>query len=127
MSTPHHVVVWVDHDAAQVMHTDRGPKPAVTVKSQHHYTRQHGSEVRTQHEFFAHVCDALANEDEVLVVGPGVALADFRHYVNKHRPAAANRFLGWQVEDRMTDPQLAALGRKYFDQLHRLGLPATSH
>lgn len=126
MPAPHHVVVWIDHDAAQVLQTDRGPREAVTVKSQHHYTRQHGSSVRTQHEFFAHVCDAVSDEGQVLVVGPRVALADFRHYLEKHRAASIGQFVGWQVEDRMTDPQLAALARKHFEAFDRFGMPATS-
>ena len=42
--------------------------------------------LRTEHEFFGHVCDALAGIQEVLVVVPRTAQSDFRHYVEKHRP-----------------------------------------
>ena len=84
------------------------------MKAQSHYTRQHGSSVRTEHEYFAHVCDALAGIGEVLVTGSKTAQADLRHYVDKHRPEIASRIVGYETVDHPTENQLVAMARTYF-------------
>jgi len=109
-----HAVIWIDHHSAQVLQFDAGHLQAQTVKDHAHYTRQHGSSVRTEHEFFGHVCDALAGVPEVLVTGSHQAQADFRRYVEKHRTPTGKQIVGWETVDHPTDAQLAAHARKYF-------------
>jgi stalled ribosome rescue protein Dom34 len=116
-----HAVVCTDHQAARVLQFDAEHIEAQKVRSHSHYTRQHHSGVRTEHEFFAEVCDAVKDFDEVLVTGPHTAVADLRHYAEKHRPHVAARIVGYEVVDRPTDPQLVALARRYFlkhDRMH---------
>jgi stalled ribosome rescue protein Dom34 len=109
-----HAVLWVDHQHAQVMHLESDSTQVQKIKAHLHHTRQHGSKVRTEHEFFGEVCDALADIKEVLVTGSHKSQADFRHYVDKHRPALAPRIAGWETVDRPSEGQLAALARKFF-------------
>jgi stalled ribosome rescue protein Dom34 len=116
-----HAVVCTDHQAARVLQFDAEHIEAQKVRSHSHYTRQHHSGVRTEHEFFAEVCDAVKDVDEVLVTGPHTAVADLRHYAEKHRPHVAARIVGYEVVDRPTDPLLVALARRYFlkhDRMH---------
>jgi hypothetical protein len=109
-----HAVAFVDHQSAQVLQF--GSEHVVERKVHAHlkFTRQHGSGVRTEHEFFGKVCDALDGIAEVLVVGGHVGLADFRHYVDKHRPLTAKRIVGYEVVDHPTENELVALARKHF-------------
>lgn len=109
-----HAVVWIDHHSAQVLQFDAQQVQAQQVKAHTHYTRQHGSSVRTEHEFFGEVCAALAGVAEVLMAGPHTAQADFRHYVDKHRPAASKQIVGWEIVDHPTQGQLLALARQFF-------------
>ncbi len=119
-----HAVVLIDHHAAQVLQFDAVHLEAQKIKAHAHYTRQHGSEVRTEHEFFGQVCDALAGVPEVLVTGSHVAQAAFRHYVEKHRPVAMRQIVGWQTVDHPTEGQLVAFARKYFAKHNAMdGLP----
>ena len=83
------------------------------IKAHTHHTKQHGSGVRTEHEFFGDVCDPLDGIAEVLVTGSNTATADFRHYADKHRPQTAARIVGYEVVDHPSDNQLVALARKY--------------
>ena len=115
-----HAVIWLDHEAAQVLQIHAGAVQEQHLKAHHHNTRQHGSKVRTEHEFFANACDALNGVSEVLVLGPHQALIDFRHYVNKHRPEVAPQIVGWEPAERMTQGQLLAHARHYFDKHDRL-------
>ena len=117
-------VVWIDHHSAQVLQFDAEHVQAQKVKAQTHYTRQHGSNVRDEHEFFGEVCDALAGITEVLVTGSHTAQSDFRHYVDKHRPQVAKQIVGWETVDQPTEGQLVAFARKYFVKHDRMaGIP----
>ena len=119
-----HAVLWVDHQHAQVMHLEADSTQVQKIKAHIHHTRQHGSKVRTEHEFFGEVCDALADIKEVLVTGSHKAQADFRHYVDKHRPVLAPRIAGWETVDHPSDGQLVALARKFFVAHDRMaGIP----
>lgn len=121
-----HAVVWTDHQAAQVLQFDAEHLKAKKIRSHHHYTRQHGSAVRTEHEFFGQVCDALDTIAEVLVTGPHMVIADFRHYADKHRPHTAARIVGYEVMDRPSENQLVAAARKYFLKYDKSGIPPST-
>ena len=65
-----HSVIWIDHPNAQVLQFDADQvQQARKVKAHTHHTRQHGSSVRTEHEFFGEVSDSLAGATEILVTG----------------------------------------------------------
>jgi hypothetical protein len=115
-----HAVVWTDHQAARILQFDAEHVQAHKVRASNHYTRQHHSGVRTEHEFFGEVCDALKDIQEVLVTGSRTALADFRHYAEKHRPHVAPHIVGYEVVDEPTEPQLVALARRYFLKVDRM-------
>lgn len=115
-----HAVVHVDHQSAQVLQFDAEHVQSQHVKAHTHHTRQHGSAVRTEHEFFGHVCDALAGIQEVLVAGSHTAQSDFRHYVEKHRPETARRIVGYETTDHPTENQLVALARQFFLKFDRM-------
>ena len=120
-----HAVAFVDHQSAVVLQF--ASEQVVQRKVHEHlkFTRQHGSGVRTEHEFFGQVCDALDGIAEVLVVGGHVGLADFRHFVDKHRPLTAKHVVGYEVVDHPTDHQLVALARKHFVKYDQMaGTPA---
>lgn len=115
-----HAVVWIDHHTAQVLQFDAEHVQAQKVKAHSHHTAQHASGVRTEHEFFGEVCDALAGITEVLVTGSKTAQADFKHYVEKHRAAVAPQIVGYETVDHPTEAQLVAMARKYFVKFDRM-------
>jgi hypothetical protein len=115
-----HAVVWIDHEKAQILQFDAEHVQSQKVKAHTHHTAYHGSGVRTGHEFFGEVCDALAGISEVLVTGSHTSTADFRHYAEKHRPAAAKQIVGYETVDHPSEAQLVALARKYFLKYDRM-------
>ena len=112
----YHAVVWTDHRSALVLQFDAAQVLEKKLKAHTHPTAQHGGGVRAEHEFFGEVCDALEGVSAVLVTGSHTAIADFRHYADKHRPQAAARIAAYEVVDRPSENQLVALARKYFIQ-----------
>ena len=115
-----HAVVQIDHQQAQVLQFDAEHVQAQKVKASTRHTKQHGSAVRTEHEFFAEVCNALEGIAEVLVAGSHTAQADFRHYADKHRPETARRIVGYETVDHPSEAQLVALARQYFLKYDRM-------
>ena len=109
-----HAVVHIDHHTAQVVQFDADHTQAQKIHEHPHYTRQHGSEIRSEHEFFGSVCDALEGVGQVLIAGSHTAQADFRHYVEKHRPETGKKIVGWETVDHPTEAQLLALARHCF-------------
>lgn len=107
-------LLWIDHREGSLIDLEGEPLAVRTIRVHEHPTSQHHSEVRSEHEMFARVADALAAHGKVLIVGPRTGLADFRHYLEKHRPRSLQRVAGWQPMGRVTDPQLAATGRRFF-------------
>lgn len=119
-----HAVVWTDHHNARVLQFDDEQTAARIIREHARHTAQHGSAVRTEHEFFAELCHELDTVAQVLVTGSHTALADFRHYVEKHRPATAARIVAYEPVDHPTENQLVALARKHFATLDRMtGVP----
>ena len=114
-----HAIVWLDHQHAQVLHFD--DEKVLSAK------KQQGRKVRTEHEFFGEVCDALEGIPEVLAVGPHTAAADFEHYAKKHRPQTAKHIAAYQVVDHPSENQLVALGREFFLKYDRMGGKPGSH
>ena len=112
--TTFHAVVFIDHQHAQVLQFDAEHVRAEKIKAHTHHTKQHGSQVRSEHEFFGHVCDALQGITEVLVTGPRTGIDDFRHYAEKHRPQTARHIVAYETVDHPSDRQLVALARQYF-------------
>ncbi|MEP7298930.1 MAG: hypothetical protein ABI702_22310 [Burkholderiales bacterium] len=109
-----HAVAWIDHHTAQVLQIDAEQVLEQKVKEHVHYTRQHGSQVRSEHEFFAEVCEALAGITSILVAGSHTAQADFRHYVEKHRPAVATQIVGWETVGHPTEGEIVKMAREFF-------------
>jgi UDP-N-acetylglucosamine:LPS N-acetylglucosamine transferase len=112
--TTHHAVVFIAHESAQVLQFDAEHVAAQKIKAHSHHTKQHGSDVRSEHEFFAHVCDALEGIAEILVVGSSTGLADFQRYVRKHQAALVPQIVDYQTVDHPTEKQLVALARQFF-------------
>jgi len=113
-------VVHLTHQSAHAIELGGEASEATNVVQHEHATRQHGSLVRSQHEYFGSVCDLFEEFPRVVVAGGHTTLSDFRHYVAKHRAPIADRIAAYEVVDHPTDNQLVALARKRLDALDRL-------
>lgn len=85
---------------------------------------QHGAAVRSEHEFFAEVCESLESMTWVPIAGGRAAQVDFRRYLDKHRPAMLATIASWETIDHPTESQLLALARKYLGVHGRAVAPA---
>ena len=118
--TYHRAIVTVDHHQAVIICLDGETHTTKNVHLHGHNTPQHSAEIRDRHEFYAEVVDGLKGLTEVLVAGHRTGLDDFKHYVEKHRPALADLVIGYETIDKPTEGQLVAFAREYFDKHERL-------
>ncbi len=120
-----HAVVWIDHHEAKVFHLDsENPEPSTLNAPKAHVLR-HPKHGETSHpadaqHFFHDVARALADADEILVVGPATAKLELIKHVHKHDHMLVPRIVGVETVDHPTDGQLAAYARKYFRAADRV-------
>lgn len=116
----HYAVVMIDHNHAQVLQFDAEHLQSQKIKIHGQHTRQHGNVVRTEHEFFGEVCDAMAGIAEIIVAGSHTAQADFKHYIGKHRPPLLKHVVGWETVTHPSEGQLLALAKTHFLKADRM-------
>ncbi|MEO5694211.1 MAG: hypothetical protein ABIQ72_13880 [Usitatibacter sp.] len=121
-----HGALLIHHRSAELLTFDAEQVQARNLKAREHETHQHNSGVRAEHEFFGEVCDAIAQVGEIFITGPQTALADFRHYVEKHHPALSGHLVAWEPADHPTEGQLLAAARKHFRRYDSTGLPSAA-
>jgi stalled ribosome rescue protein Dom34 len=120
-----HAAVWIDHNEAKVFHVDGEGFDPTKIQPHHHVKRR--SEVTVEHahpadelHFFQAVEKALADAEEILVVGPGSAKLELIKHVHKHNHVLEPRIIGVETVDHPTDGQFVAFAHKYFHAKDRL-------
>jgi hypothetical protein len=125
--TLYHAVAFINHQSAQVIQFGSEHSEGHKILEHKHFTSQHGSAVRSEHEFFGEVCDAFSGIAEILVTGGHTSTTDFKHYVEKHRPQVAPRISAYEVVGHPTQRELVALARKHFIKFDKMvGIPVAS-
>jgi len=123
----YHAVVWLDHAQAKVFQFNPSDVEAKVVHAPgqqghiHHKAgvtgsgHSHGDPV-----FFKSVEAALSGASEVLVLGPGAAKQEFASHVEKHAKPLAKKIAAVETVDHLTDNQIVAHARAYFDRTDRM-------
>jgi hypothetical protein len=62
--------------------------------------------------YYDAVIDALGDVDALVIFGPGEAKGEFKKRLDKHK--LGGRIAGVETADKMTDPQITAKVREYF-------------
>ncbi len=121
-----HAAVWIDQQEAKIFLIDEGGALNPEKLSPHHHIRRHSVET-AEHahptdaaHFFQAVEKALADVQEVLVVGPGKAKLELIKHVHKHDHALEPRIVGVETVDHPTDGQLVKHAHAYFRAKDRM-------
>jgi stalled ribosome rescue protein Dom34 len=113
-------VVWLDHTKAQIIHFDKNASESESLKthSTHpHPHQKHGDNHVTGDDntlFYKDIANALADSEQVLVVGPGEEKTAFVTYLTSTVPAVAGKIKAVETVDHPSDGQLLAFARKHF-------------
>jgi stalled ribosome rescue protein Dom34 len=122
-----HAVVWLDHADARIFHFDAQTYEVRTVKSAHAGLHLHHKSGATgsghaaeDPKYYAAVAHALADAQEIIVVGPGSAKTVFMKHLAEHSPALAKRVVEVAASDHPSDGEIVAMARKHFKAIDRM-------
>jgi stalled ribosome rescue protein Dom34 len=122
-----HTVVWLDQHEARVLEVQPESFESLTVRAPASHLHRHpkgAAESKThpddEKRFFHELAQALAQTQEVLLVGPGPAKLHFIRYVHKHAHDLEPRIVGVETVDHPTDAQIVAHARHYFLSADRM-------
>jgi stalled ribosome rescue protein Dom34 len=120
-----HVAIWIDHKEAHVLYFDTSKneliKSAATNGHLHHKANAVGSgKAPEDHHFFHNVITAVADVNEILIVGPGSAKGELLKHAVAHDPAIAKKIVGVETVDHPTDAQVLAYAKTYFNRIDKM-------
>lgn len=126
MST-NHVVAWIDHAEAHIIHftPESSEKEVIKTQSTHPHLHTKSGIPGSGHaaenaSYFNDIANALKGSLEILVVGPGQEKLSFLKHLQKHQHDLAEKVLSVETVDHPSDGQLLAYARKYFAKADRL-------
>lgn len=127
MSDHYHAVLWIDHQDARIIHFNADSAEEERIKPADPPRHLHvkagspsGTHITDEPQFYRDVAGALGEAREILVTGPSTAKAEFLKYVHKHAPQMMEQIAGIETLARVTDNQLLAEARRFFDKADRL-------
>jgi stalled ribosome rescue protein Dom34 len=120
-----HVAIWIDHNEAKVFHVDSEGFDPKKIQPHHHVKRHPTVTAERAHpadalHYFQAVEKAVADAEEILVVGPGSAKLELIKHVHKSNRGLEAKIVGVETVDHPTDGQLAAYVHKYFHAKDRI-------
>jgi hypothetical protein len=117
----YHVVVWIDHREAHVIHFNPDDVQASILhpKSKHQHLHHRDGVVGPgnapeDHAYYQAVTDALKDAGEILIVGPSNAKLTLFKHLQAHAPAIAARVVSVESVDHPSDGQLLKYARQHF-------------
>ena len=124
MST-NHVAIWIDHKEAHILYFDAAKNEIVKANSEHphlhHKAHEMGSgKAPAETHYFHTVINAVADVNEILIVGPGSAKTELLKHAIAHDPAIAKKIVGVETVDHPTDGQVLNYAKAYFHKVDRL-------
>lgn len=123
----YHVVVWIDHAEAHVMHISSDDIESSIVrpsKPHHHLHNKRGAvgvgRAPEDQHFYHEVVEAMKGAQEILIVGPANAKLSLVKHIHSHDQQMIDKVIGVETVDHPSDAQLVAYARKYFDAADRM-------
>lgn len=119
-----HVVVWLDHQEAHVIHFNRDASEAEHIKSAAkphlHVKAGGGNRAAEDRHYLDQVAQAISDAEAILVVGPGSEKLALVKHLMKHHHAVSEKVVAVESADHPSDGQLLAYARKYFVAADRM-------
>jgi stalled ribosome rescue protein Dom34 len=111
----HHAAVWLDHNEARIFHLGERVFDDAVVRAVIPSSTAHTQLHRKENQPYYHaVAQALADADQVLVLGPSTAKLELVKHAHKRDPKLEAKIIGVETVDHPSDEQLGALISKYF-------------
>lgn len=121
-----HAVVWTDHLKTKIFEFGTSGIEEHHIHASdrsgniHHKSGTVGSgHAAADKPYLRAIVEALKPNHEILIVGHGNARTELAHYIRDHAPSLASKVMGVEAIDNLSDAQVVAFGRKFFEQKDR--------
>lgn len=106
-----HTTVWIDHEKAYIFQFEAQGIKEKTVDGERHPDSEHLK------KFYHEVAQLMGKPDQVLIVGPGPAKAEFRkHCEEHHHPNLAGAIVGTEtMKEHPRKSEILEVSRKFFN------------
>lgn len=122
-----HAVVWIDHHEAHIIHfnPEATEASAVKPKAPHRHLHHKSGSTAAGHDkpdaaYLSGVAAAIADANEILVVGPANAKLELVHYLKAHKAEVAKKVVGVETVDHPSEGELLKFAHKYFTAADRM-------
>lgn len=116
-----HVVVWLDHTEAHIIHFNRDTAEFTVIKTGEVTPRLHiksgipGSGRTAENSAYLNdIAGSVKDAQEILIVGPGLEKMSFIKHLQKQHRDTADKVVGVETVDHPSNGQLLAYAKKYF-------------
>ena len=116
------MIVWLDHNDAEVFHLDGKNSPKQHLKKHGRdsaASHAHGGAKIEPHDerYYHEIAQALKEADQILILGPGLAKNHFRTHLEKHYHSSIfSKIVGFENTDKLTDNQILEKARGFFKE-----------
>jgi len=124
--THFHAVVWLDHAQAKLFQFNSADVQAKVVHAHgqqgnlHHKAGVTGSgHAHGSPAFFKAIEAELQQVGEILILGPGQAKQELKKHIDENAKALAKKVVAVETVDHLTDNQIVAHARAYFERTDR--------
>lgn len=116
-----HYVVWINHDEARLFKFTPGKEEDRHLKNKHHMNHHlNHQDQEKQNElkkYYKEVAESVKDATEILLMGPGMAKTEFKHYLDDHyKTSLAKKVIGVETSDKISDNQIRAAAAKFFEK-----------
>ena len=131
-AVPFHLLIWIDHQVANLFHVTRDkivPMEVISAPDRglgrvHHRAGTPGAgHAPVPAEFLERAALALGNAHQVLIVGPSTTRHALYDYIARHVPGLAKRVIAVEPMDRCGTQQMLEFAIPFFRQADRMTPP----
>jgi stalled ribosome rescue protein Dom34 len=119
-----HAVCWIDHHEARVFHFDAHDFERATIHTDkpngHIHNKRAAEASHSDKHFHEGVAAALADAQEILLLGPGQAKTEFGAFLKARNPDLAKRVVATESADHPTDGEIVGRARRHFKAIDRM-------
>ena len=131
-AAPFHLLIWIDHQVANLFHVTRDTVVPIKVISSpdrglghvHHRAGTPGAgHAPVPAEFLEQVTLALGTSHQVLIVGPSSTRHALYDYIARNAPNLAKRVIAAEPMDRCGTQEMLEFATPFFRQADRMNPP----
>ena len=126
--TPHHLVVWVDHQVARLYTLTHDAFQEVLVHNGdtgeghiHHHAGSTGAgHLALGRPFLENISDAIGAAREVLILGPSGAKTALKTFIDTNKRHQAGNIVAVEPMDHASEGEIVDFARRFFARSDRL-------